>query len=1088
MGKPYCPPPAKDVALVCMLAPVEPFTVNNGVSADCDIQSGEVTAGDTWTFTWSPTSTNEDVQFCFPDPVVDNDDGSYSLTGTIVGEDGALMVDWPVAGLSDTDGVAILDGSFTLNGVCYDLPIALCSGGDDEITIDDAVEAIEVVKTFAAGAAATYSDCITGEPLDVTGWAPCPPGYQAPATGDAACASCLDEPEPEDPYLCTLTNCPDLCVNGSTYINGRPPASNPWSWGPYAADNLNDFEAALEAAGYTVTRFGEKHQICPPFGAFGEDPDAPLSNGITDDGQPVVEPNIDPDFVAAGDCAIHTLGCNDDRRDDLLEDILEELQEEPPAQLDVEHGEPFCNEALDVYEFDVTVYTDGIQTLQYNVITDVPCAEEAPDIEAAVECRNGTRHVVFYSIAEDAEPLQVSAIDTGEECPAPCCPTPECVKWQSVHIQLDNTGTRFSEATEFNITNTDGSVTTFTVGPVAGWSDQVSGIAAAMDAAYAGTYDPRCTILPNGCGGLLPPPSDAPAQPGIFARYINGVHCPTDLVIPIKAEAVRPDGKVVTLPFYAIKGPEYRGQQCRNCDGPPGPLTFADGTEVPAADLPVCVFSCAEQIPEPPLSECQFDVVPGNWCDIVSSGDPEIEDEVVQSEIFITVATCSSEQTISYAVATEDGGLEPYEPVGSVADCETGEEPFVEPPPCPEGLTPEQVCVPGDFKFFMDNSLWDDGVAPPANHLQNGNGYVIALFDANGAELSRSGPLADPYFNSLLKAPFGDCVMVPVCANHTSPKGCAPGHVANYETFIADIPQAGYDAATYPGDVQNNVANPPQDEVWATAWAVSCPGCGEAPAYVEIVDSTDEAWIGVRKNLIVWQAPDQIMFRSVDPCGGVYWQDCNGNPVTAPAGAKCAGPCPTAAQLETNSLLEQLLECMCAPCPEPSECPALDVGDATYTGDQTVVEFPAEACQGDRGALPDFAVPVSFGPKDALAQCLLDADPSTVIRIRWNFDHQPDPSDSHSGFGVSAVLAGGAATAVALSDQVGADIGPATPHNGPRLDHWADFDVPLSDLLAGFTLQTSGFGTVNEGLCETIHSQSVELSPADVNLAAICDC
>ncbi len=93
----------------------------------------------------------------------------------------------------------------------------------------------------------------------------------------------------------------DDCATGSTFINGRPPAGQPWSWGPYSAPDLVAFEAALTAAGYTVTNFGEKHQICPPFGAFGEDPAAVVTNAFGTS-TPTVEPNIDPNYVppAAG--------------------------------------------------------------------------------------------------------------------------------------------------------------------------------------------------------------------------------------------------------------------------------------------------------------------------------------------------------------------------------------------------------------------------------------------------------------------------------------------------------------------------------------------------------------------------------------------------------------------------------------------------------------------------------------------------------------------------------------------------------------------------------------------------------------------
>lgn len=116
--------------------------------------------------------------------------------------------------------------------------------------------------------------------------------------------------------------CEDPCVNGSTYIFGRPPAGEPWSWGPYSGENLVEFEAELTAAGYNVTQIGEKHQICPPFGYFGEDPDALVINAVGES-EATVEPNIDPKFVPDNKCALVTTGKNDDRRDSLLGQLAE---------------------------------------------------------------------------------------------------------------------------------------------------------------------------------------------------------------------------------------------------------------------------------------------------------------------------------------------------------------------------------------------------------------------------------------------------------------------------------------------------------------------------------------------------------------------------------------------------------------------------------------------------------------------------------------------------------------------------------------------------------------------------------------------
>ncbi len=899
---------------------------------------------------------------------------------------------------------------------------------------------------------------------------------------------------------------------------------------------------------------------------------------------------------------------------------------EPVVTIDIEL---VCNADTGVYDEHIYTTTDGVTAEPVITPTTISCVvPEAPDFEQITECRNGTVHTVTSAIDADGVITEISAIDTGQECEPGA---PECVKWQSVYVQMDNTGTTYKEAIEFNITNTDGSVDTFTVGPVAGWSDQVSGIAAAMDGIYSGTYDPRCTILPNGCGGLLPPPADAPAQPGIFARYINGVHCPTDIKIPVKATATRASGAVVDLPFYVIKGPEYRGQVCRTCDNGAGALQYEDGSLVAAADLPVCLFDCAEAIPEPPLAACQFDTLAGNWCDLVLSGDPDVDDTIVQSEIVITISTCGSEQSASYSVIDADGALEPYEPQGIIVDCETGEEPFVEPPPCPEGAVFECVEIPGNGYGILDNSLWNDGAAAPANHLQNGNAYEIELTKADGSTMLL-GPLADPYFNTFMAAfnAAPGCKVLPVCANHTSPKGCAASHVANLAAYPA------YDAPTAPGDPQNNLGNPALEELWATGWLLDCAGCESPIVRAEIVGATDPAWIGVAKDIIVHEGEPTTAFRSLN-CEGVFWKDCDGNDIPAPTGGCCATPCaapaPAAAidaalieccpegggaaveyvrpepqdteqsygigdvigdgtggikfdtasadispelraahqaiidcindggvantvitdqdgntveldldvvggdgnpqyfyggtvvdgdpgsgklrgmtvtcsvgaacdtalrtvgcnddrrddkldtliglQTTTNDLLQQLIDCLCGDCPE---CPPLDIGTPAYTSDASPVSFPTEACSPTR----DYGTPISFGA-DAI-ECLTNADPGLLIRVRWSFDHEVEASTSHSGFNVSVTGGASAITPVATSSvATGADIGAAAPHSGVRADYWADFDIPLGDLLSGVVLQTSAFGTTS-GQCETIHSQNITISPDDVNLSDICDC
>lgn len=179
-------------------------------------------------------------------------------------------------------------------------------------------------------------------------------------------------------------------------------------------------------------------------------------------------------------------------------------------------------------------------------------------------------------------------------------------------------------------------------------------------------------------------------------------------------------------------------------------------------------------------------------------------------------------------------------------------------------------------------------------------------------------------------------------------------------------------------------------------------------------------------------------------------------------------------------------------CLNIGSCPSLDIGDAGHTTAGawgpvgTPITLPHEACN----PVEDIAVPISFGatPDD----CLVTADPNTPILVRWNFDHSIEASTGHSGFstgasnGVAAV-----STIIASSNGLapgGVHIGPSvTPHNGPRADYWVDMEIPLGELLTGVSLQTSALGTITAE-CETIHGWSIEISPDDVGLAAVCDC
>lgn len=343
---------------------------------------------------------------------------------------------------------------------------------------------------------------------------------------------------------------------------------------------------------------------------------------------------------------------------------------EPAASITVD-GEYLCENGEWVYN--ETVYTDGTATATSSTPTAIPCDQPQPDIERIRYCNSDTKTYII----ETTSTLQgvttfLQTVDTGE----PCEPRhPECVKWSSIYVQMDNTGTLFNESHTIELPNSDGSTSVITTTPQSGFSQQISHWADLLNAEYNGTFDARCT---NGCGGLLPPPSDSPPQKGIVARYVQAVFCPTETRIPVAAEIIdssNPARIGRKLPLFVVEGPEYRGQVCRTCEDGAGQLQYENGSAVPAADLPACYFSCAETIPSAPTAACEFDALE-TGCDTNGSEDPADWTPVTR-----IVAICEGVITASYHVPdpADPTALIDHELVGDYVDCESG-EPVPDPP------------------------------------------------------------------------------------------------------------------------------------------------------------------------------------------------------------------------------------------------------------------------------------------------------------------------------------------------------------------------------------------------------------------------
>jgi len=596
----------------------------------------------------------------------------------------------------------------------------------------------------------------------------------------------------------------------------------------------------------------------------------------------------------------------------------------PPPQVDVEV------ECVDG-SVHVLSYTDGALTSDVDLL--VPCSDDT-DIDVEEHCGpTGTIQAVVY-----VDGVETSATDTGRECPKG---PPECVKWASNFVQVDNTGTHFSEGYTLEVENGDGTTTTIVdPGGHASWSAQLTAWAAMFQAAYPDcVIDARCT---TGCGGLLPPPADAPPGPGIFARYVQFVCCPTSENVPVNIEITdssNPKRIGRTLVYHAAQGPEYRGWICHDCaaDGPPV-LLDENMQPVPAADAPACWFLCSETIPAAPEPVCSFAPI-GVFCEINpgddSDPDVDIPPSIVTENVVLTQTTCGADVSIAGYTIDENGDPVDHElaPGNYYGDCDTLEPVIPTPPPCPEDATWNCVEFSGGFYGILDNSNW---VGAPTPHLKNGNNYEFTFTHADGTTTVVQQS-ADPYFPNFkteFEAAMPGCTVVFVCANHTSPKGCNPGHVANLAQYPA------YDPPSAPGDIQNNIANPDVSELWATGWLLDCGGCTSPVVNAEITASTDPAWVGVNKDIITHTKPSVTAFQAVT-CDGTFYRDCDGNDILAPL--CCPKPCDPAADKLCDVTSTDPL-----PCAEDGVTETVVDGEGSWSisGDGTTMKVNGDVAEG----------------------------------------------------------------------------------------------------------------------------------------------
>ena len=255
----------------------------------------------------------------------------------------------------------------------------------------------------------------------------------------------------------------------------------------------------------------------------------------------------------------------------------------------------------------------------------------------------------------------------------------QCKKASTLYTVVDNTGTRFNWTAEILLTFSDGSTAVITQTPTTGWTQQLNQwVTIFGDAVSAkceqSLTEARCNFLPNGCGGLLPPPTELQGTINqMFARYLQILACPTCPAL-VDAEVISVNGTPFErkLVMKFVPGQEQRYDLCQAC-GKEGTLYY-QGTDdiVPPEDYPICLFDCSEQLPPVPETACNFTLIEA--CD----DGVELTPGVFKT-IQIQFADCGDGNVVDNIYEVDaDGALVEYTLVGSAVNCDSGLE--VEPP------------------------------------------------------------------------------------------------------------------------------------------------------------------------------------------------------------------------------------------------------------------------------------------------------------------------------------------------------------------------------------------------------------------------
>ena len=380
---------------------------------------------------------------------------------------------------------------------------------------------------------------------------------------------------------------------------------------------------------------------------------------------------------------------------------LEELIDKPQIQKTW-----ICDETTDTHW--LVCFEDGVEISRTD--SGVSCDDPIPsDPEAVTECRDGTRWTVFYSIPSDGSgPVELAAINTGETC-EPCKPS-ELWGRRVDTIEVDNhtvgeprpVGPGFvphpNWDQKWTVGLSNGQTHTCLFD---GWDGSQAAPNVANAWAYINTSISECLASATGkpiktqangnAYGVRGPDGDEGTAWGAFG-WVDC--CPGDLA-PVSFQVEILSGKlagtVVDLPVRFVQGEIEKFRRCGCCGDTPTWFNDAgDEVEAPEGCLfKDCIIPAAAQIPEnDPV--CTFST-PTSVCE-AAPGDPAT---LVQSGIFLQWITCGTDVKPYAFTLDADQEQVPHEfadPANYYAPCDNLDAP-IDPPVVEEETTLDDLVV-----------------------------------------------------------------------------------------------------------------------------------------------------------------------------------------------------------------------------------------------------------------------------------------------------------------------------------------------------------------------------------------------------------